>query len=38
VVDVGVSVKGRTINEDDVTDDWETHIADWPNFVPPEKV
>lgn len=37
VVAVGVSVRGRTISEDKIgADEWENHIADWPDWVPPE--
>jgi uncharacterized cysteine cluster protein YcgN (CxxCxxCC family) len=39
VIDVGVSVRGRTVGEEDVDPDtWEDHIADWPNWEPPEKI
>jgi uncharacterized cysteine cluster protein YcgN (CxxCxxCC family) len=34
---VGVSVRGRTLSEAEVDpDDWEDHVADWPNWEPPE--
>ena len=37
VVDVGVSVKGRTFLETDVApDEWEEHAVDWPEWEPPE--
>jgi uncharacterized cysteine cluster protein YcgN (CxxCxxCC family) len=39
VIDVGVSVRGRTVAGEEVDPDtWEEHIADWPNWEPPEKV
>lgn len=35
VVTVGVSVRGRTVNEDDVKPgEWEDHIVDWPDWDP----
>ena len=35
VVQVGVSVRDRTVAEADVAPgDWENHAADWPNWVP----
>ena len=35
VVAAGVSVKGRTVNENDVTPgDWEKHAVDWPDWQP----
>jgi len=37
VVAVGVSVRGRTMNETDVKDgEWESHVAEWPEWEPPE--
>lgn len=37
IVDVGVSVRGRTVNERDVkADEWEDHVVDWPEWEPPE--
>lgn len=37
VVAVGVSVRGRTVNEMDVKDgEWESHVAEWPEWEPPE--
>ena len=37
VVDVGVSVKGRTFLETEVDpENWEEHAVDWPEFEPPE--
>ena len=37
VVQVGVSVRGRTVNEEDVDpDDWERHAVDWPGWEPPD--
>jgi uncharacterized cysteine cluster protein YcgN (CxxCxxCC family) len=39
VVDAGISVKDRTVNEQSVKPgEWESHIADWPNYEPAEKV
>ncbi|MBK8085947.1 MAG: YcgN family cysteine cluster protein [Devosia sp.] len=39
VVDVGVSVRGRTVSELDVKPgEWEDHVADWPNWEPPESI
>lgn len=39
VVSVGVSVRGRTMSEDKVgADEWESHVADWPNWEPPETI
>lgn len=35
VVTVGVSVRGRTFDENAIKpDQWENHIADWPNWEP----
>lgn len=35
IVAVGVSVRGRTVNEDAVQPgEWEDHIVDWPDFDP----
>lgn len=37
VVDVGVSVKGRTFAENEVDPErWEEHAVDWPEYEPPE--
>jgi hypothetical protein len=37
VIDVGVSVTGRTFLETEVDPDaWEEHAVDWPEFEPPE--
>jgi uncharacterized protein len=39
VVDVGVSVKGRTFGEEDVQPgEWEEHAVDWPEWEPPEGI
>ncbi|WP_328517703.1 YcgN family cysteine cluster protein [Devosia algicola] len=39
VVDVGVSVKGRTFSELDIAPgDWENHAVDWPEWEPPEEL
>lgn len=39
VVDVGVSVRGRTVSELAVKPgEWEEHVADWPNWEPPEEI
>ena len=35
VIDAGISVSGRTVDEDDVpADEWEDHIATWPDWDP----
>ncbi|MGV3651084.1 MAG: hypothetical protein ACO1OK_06635 [Devosia sp.] len=37
VVQAGVSVRGRTFAEADIPpDEWEEHIADWPEYDPPD--
>ncbi len=37
VVEAGVSVRGRTVAENQVApDEWENHAANWPTFVPPD--
>ncbi len=37
VVAVGVSVRGRTVDEDTVKPgEWENHIVSWPEWEPPE--
>jgi len=39
IVDVGVSVRGRTVNELTVeADEWEDHAVDWPEWEPPEEL
>lgn len=39
VVDAGVSVMGRTISESEVpADEWDQHIADWPEWEPPDEI
>lgn len=39
VIDAGISVQGRTVNEETVKPgEWESHLADWPNYEPPEEV
>jgi uncharacterized cysteine cluster protein YcgN (CxxCxxCC family) len=39
VVAAGVAIRGRTVPEDSVKDgEWEDHIADWPEWEPPEEV
>jgi len=39
VVDVGVSVKGRTYLETEVDPEhWEEHAVDWPEWEPPESL
>jgi uncharacterized cysteine cluster protein YcgN (CxxCxxCC family) len=39
VVDVGVSVRGRTFNERDIKPgEWEDHAVDWPEWEPPEEL
>ncbi len=38
VIDAGISVSGRTVAEDEVPEnEWENHIADWPDRDPDEK-
>jgi len=35
VVQAGISVRGRTVGENEVAPgEWESHAADWPAFVP----
>ncbi len=37
VVQAGISVRGRTVSENEVAPGgWEDHAADWPNSVPGE--
>jgi uncharacterized cysteine cluster protein YcgN (CxxCxxCC family) len=39
VVAAGISVRGRTISEEKVSEgEWENHIADWPNWEPPDEI
>ncbi len=39
VAAVGVSVRGRTVSELAVKPgEWEEHVADWPNWEPPETI
>ena len=39
VADAGVSVRGRTVSEDEVKPgEWEDHAVDWPEWEPPEEV
>lgn len=39
VVAAGVSVRGRTIPENTVgPGEWEDHVADWPEWEPPEQI
>lgn len=39
VAAIGVSVRGRTISEEKVKPgEWEDHVADWPNWEPPEEI
>jgi uncharacterized cysteine cluster protein YcgN (CxxCxxCC family) len=39
VVTAGISVRGRTVAEDEVVPGtWEDHVADWPNWEPKERV
>jgi len=38
VVEVGVSVMGRTVAEQDVAEgEWEDHMVDWPDWFPEEE-
>lgn len=37
VHEVGVSIRGKTVSEEEAnTDDWESHIVEWPNWEPEE--
>lgn len=37
IIDVGISVRGRTVSESEVKPgDWEEHAVDWPEWEPPE--
>ena len=37
--DAGISVRGRTVAETEVkAGTWEDHIADWPEWEPPEEL
>lgn len=39
VAAAGVSVRGRTIPEQSVQPgEWEQHVADWPEWEPPEEI
>ena len=39
VVTAGVSVRGRTMSETKVEfGEWENHLADWPNWEPPDRI
>lgn len=39
VIDAGVSVRGRTISESAVEPgEWERHVADWPDWEPPDSI
>lgn len=39
VVAAGVSVRGRTVGELEVEDgEWEDHVADWPEWEPPDGI
>ena len=39
VMAVGVSVRGRTVSELAVKPgEWEEHVADWPNWEPPDEI
>jgi uncharacterized cysteine cluster protein YcgN (CxxCxxCC family) len=39
VVAAGVSVRGRTVHEADVPPgEWEDHVADWPDWEPPDAI
>jgi uncharacterized cysteine cluster protein YcgN (CxxCxxCC family) len=39
IVDVGVSVRGRTVSEVTVAPgEWEEHAVDWPEWEPPEEI
>jgi uncharacterized cysteine cluster protein YcgN (CxxCxxCC family) len=35
IVEVGISIRGRTVNENDVQPgEWESHAVDWPDWEP----
>ena len=39
VVAAGVSIRGRTLSEEKVAEcEWEDHVADWPNWEPPDEL
>jgi uncharacterized cysteine cluster protein YcgN (CxxCxxCC family) len=39
VVAAGVSVRGRTVSENQVEPgDWEKHAVDWPEWEPPDEI
>ena len=39
VMAVGVSVRGRTVPEQSIKPGaWEEHVADWPNWEPPDEI
>lgn len=39
VVAAGISVRGRTVPEQSVKPgEWEDHVADWPQWEPPEEI
>ena len=39
VVSVGVSARGRTVDERKVpADEWEQHAVDWPEYDPPDEL
>lgn len=39
VVMAGVSVRGRTVSEDEVKPgEWEDHAVDWPEWEPPDEI
>jgi uncharacterized cysteine cluster protein YcgN (CxxCxxCC family) len=39
VITAGISVKGRTVAEGEVkAGTWEDHIAEWPQYEPPERL
>jgi uncharacterized cysteine cluster protein YcgN (CxxCxxCC family) len=39
VVSAGISVRGRTVAEDEVKPGtWEDHVAEWPNWEPAEQL
>jgi uncharacterized protein len=39
VVMAGVSVRGRTIAEDKIKPgEWESRVADWPHYEPPDEI
>lgn len=39
VAAAGISARGRTVSEEEVPPgEWENHVADWPDWEPPEEI